>query len=363
MAAVVVGLVAIVNNGCAELKTLRRDNSELKKNVASLQRRSALAEQSLSEARNVIATQGEEYGAQIQRQREAIEQFRAEARQFAADAAARETELVVAIEEERRIRTRVEADLATAAASTAEQARLLATSQEELREAQRVAQQAEEISRQTREQLARAEKQVADAEQRLAEMESAAVESAAAASEASRHADAIAAAADRLRADTRARWERAFAEDGGDALRSLEGQLVELDTVTALVVPADRLFTSGSIILDEKMTAPIRLVAAAMANATWPEGWRFAIVGHTDNVPIQALPVYNNTELGFRRAFSVARVLSEEGGFPEPRLEVRSPGEHQPRGSNRTPEGRRLNRRVAIVPLPPPTDAFSDDAR
>ena len=67
------------------------------------------------------------------------------------------------------------------------------------------------------------------------------------------------------------------------------------------------------------------------------------VEGHTDNV---GSPEYNQG-LSERRAYSVRDYLVEQGVAPS-RVTAIGFGETQPKGSNDTPEGRQINRRVEI---------------
>jgi len=68
------------------------------------------------------------------------------------------------------------------------------------------------------------------------------------------------------------------------------------------------------------------------------------VSGHTDNVG----KPYVNTELGFRRANTIKALLMRFG-LSEKKIKVKSIGQFRPLGSNKTPEGRKLNRRVEIT--------------
>ena len=65
--------------------------------------------------------------------------------------------------------------------------------------------------------------------------------------------------------------------------------------------------------------------------------------GHTDSV---GTPAYNQT-LSEQRAAAVSNYLGAEG-VPSSRITSIGYGETHPKGSNDTPEGRQLNRRVEI---------------
>ncbi len=74
------------------------------------------------------------------------------------------------------------------------------------------------------------------------------------------------------------------------------------------------------------------------------------VEGHTDNLPIRTEVFRSNWELSAARAASVVHLLTREGVDPA-RLSAIGYGEFRPIADNRTAEGRRRNRRVAIIIL------------
>ena len=80
------------------------------------------------------------------------------------------------------------------------------------------------------------------------------------------------------------------------------------------------------------------------------------VSGHTDDSPI-TLPELkekfaSNWELSTARAVNVVRFLAEKASVPAPRLVAAGYGQYRPLGSNITPRGRALNRRIEILLLP-----------
>ena len=71
------------------------------------------------------------------------------------------------------------------------------------------------------------------------------------------------------------------------------------------------------------------------------------IQGHTDNRGSEAY----NLKLGEKRADAVKRYLNMTGGIPLHRLSVISYGESSPVADNKKRDGRKQNRRVALVVL------------
>ena len=74
--------------------------------------------------------------------------------------------------------------------------------------------------------------------------------------------------------------------------------------------------------------------------------WRLRIVGHTDATGDAA----HNQVLSLQRANAVKSALVDRG-IQASRLETEGAGQNQPVASNNTPEGRALNRRVALIRL------------
>ena len=74
--------------------------------------------------------------------------------------------------------------------------------------------------------------------------------------------------------------------------------------------------------------------------------WRLRIVGHTDSTGDAA----RNQLLSLQRANAVKLALVDRG-IQDSRLETEGAGQNQPVASNDTPEGRALNRRVALIRL------------
>jgi chemotaxis protein MotB len=84
------------------------------------------------------------------------------------------------------------------------------------------------------------------------------------------------------------------------------------------------------------------------------------VEGHTDTVPVGTDRYPTNWELSSARATAVLRYLVEQGDVHPRRLFAAGYGEFRPVASNRTPEGRALNRRADIVVLTPADEAAPD---
>ncbi len=79
------------------------------------------------------------------------------------------------------------------------------------------------------------------------------------------------------------------------------------------------------------------------------EGYRIAIVGHTDNVPVSKRSRYgSNRELSCARANAAADYLVQTKGLDPAYIECIGMGEYEPVADNSTTEGREMNRRIEI---------------
>lgn len=153
---------------------------------------------------------------------------------------------------------------------------------------------------------------------------------------------------DDLRAAKRLLQER-MSQEIGDKQVSLK--LMDKGLVITFV--ADVLFDSGKAKLRPEAHAVLNKVAGVL-NESVPD-LNVGIEGHTDNVPIKVSGWKTNWELSTARALSVLHYLSDKQGVKAVRLSAIGYGEFHPVASNDTAEGRRANRRVEIVVLPPVT--------
>ncbi len=79
------------------------------------------------------------------------------------------------------------------------------------------------------------------------------------------------------------------------------------------------------------------------------EGYRIAIIGHTDNVPVSKGSRYgSNRELSSARANTAAEYFVANKGLDPSMIECTGKGEYEPIADNSTKEGRALNRRIEI---------------
>ncbi len=104
-----------------------------------------------------------------------------------------------------------------------------------------------------------------------------------------------------------------------------------------LFLPADAaLSLSGEQVLDE------------LAVMLKQRPWHILVEGHTDNQAISTPRYLSNWELSSARASSVTRYLISKGIQPQ-RLSAIGYADTRPLQSNQTEQGRRKNRRVALV--------------
>lgn len=78
-----------------------------------------------------------------------------------------------------------------------------------------------------------------------------------------------------------------------------------------------------------------------------PDHW-VLVGGHTDSLPTRTQKYPSNWELSASRAVNVVKYLSQLDELDPSRLVAAGFGEHHPIASNKTEEGRKLNRRVEI---------------
>ncbi len=106
-------------------------------------------------------------------------------------------------------------------------------------------------------------------------------------------------------------------------------------------------FESGSA----QMKATSQPAFDRIAGLLRQRDYRLRIEGHTDNVPIHTTQFSSNWELSTARATEIVRLLIVRDGFAPDRLSAAGYAEYHPIASNRTSEGRGMNRRVDIVIL------------
>lgn len=116
----------------------------------------------------------------------------------------------------------------------------------------------------------------------------------------------------------------------------------------------------GSVLFDPgaaDLTPKAKAILAEVGDVLWGLPYRFAIEGHSDNIPIHNDRYPSNWELSSARASSVARFLMERG-FPPERFTVVGLADTRPMAPNMDQAGRpiprnqMLNRRVVVLVEP-----------
>ena len=138
----------------------------------------------------------------------------------------------------------------------------------------------------------------------------------------------------------------------GDQIEHAMGDLIAKKLVTIKRGPnsievqlrTDILFSSGQADISISAVPVLDRLAAVLKDS--PNKLR--VEGHTDNVPIHTATFPSNWELSAARAASVVHLFTDDG-VAGTRLSVAGFGEFQPVQSNDTPDGRNMNRRVALI--------------
>lgn len=113
-----------------------------------------------------------------------------------------------------------------------------------------------------------------------------------------------------------------------------------------VVIPADTLFSEKSVALRQSAKQVIQKIARYL-NKT---DYNLRIESHTDSSPVRSGRYRNNLELSLGRAHRILNEILEMKVNPM-RLSLVGKGDSQPKASNETGPGRRLNRRIEIVIL------------
>lgn len=122
-------------------------------------------------------------------------------------------------------------------------------------------------------------------------------------------------------------------------------------------VSTDILFSSGSAKLSAEGIKAIKEVTNLLK--TIPNR-NFQIEGHTDNLPIKSELYPSNWELASARSLTVVKTMID-AGLPANQISGSAYADTQPMADNATPEGKKLNRRIAIVIVPDLSDLPGND--
>lgn len=115
-----------------------------------------------------------------------------------------------------------------------------------------------------------------------------------------------------------------------------------------VALSTDILFSSGSAKLSAEGVAAIGEVTQLLKSL---EGRKYQIEGHTDNIPMKSAIYPSNWELASARAMTVVKTMLD-AGMPAEQISGASYADTQPVADNSTAEGKKLNRRIAIVIVP-----------
>ena len=110
------------------------------------------------------------------------------------------------------------------------------------------------------------------------------------------------------------------------------------------------LFSSGSFAIDEKGKDAIAKLGQVLSKQ---EEFKIVVEGHTDNVPYNGSGVIiDNWDLSVKRATSVVRILTNEGGVLPQNVSASGRGEFLSLNENITTEEKAKNRRTEIILSP-----------
>jgi len=116
----------------------------------------------------------------------------------------------------------------------------------------------------------------------------------------------------------------------------------------------DILFDKGQAEVSEGGQAVLQQIARSLVELA---SYGIQVAGHTDSTRVVSAKTQErfatNWELSSARATNVVRFLQERGKIPGSRLVAAGFGEFRPAASNANEDGRRKNRRIEILLLPP----------
>ena len=123
--------------------------------------------------------------------------------------------------------------------------------------------------------------------------------------------------------------------------------------MTVIKLTSEVLFSSGSAEIKPAGKKVLSIIADSL-NA-YPDR-EISVEGHTDNVPIVNKERYeSNWELSAASGLAAVNLFQQNNDVDPRRLRAVGYGEYHPVASNKTAEGRRLNRRIEIRMLPAET--------
>ena len=152
----------------------------------------------------------------------------------------------------------------------------------------------------------------------------------------------------RKRAERRRRLEQTAEQMRAALEKELQGGQLEIETEDEKIVIRVReqaSFSSGGVELRDSFR-PVLVRVAQILQKTSGE---IAVVGHTDNVPLEQGLFRSNWDLSAARAVSVLHAMLESVRLEPARFSVQGAGDTQPLVGNDTPAQRARNRRVEII--------------
>jgi len=115
---------------------------------------------------------------------------------------------------------------------------------------------------------------------------------------------------------------------------------------TVIRLPNNSIYEQDNVIVKDESRPLINKISQIL---TKYDSLQIIVEGHTDDQPVQNLPFYDNLALSSARADNLTRFLIEEQKISPGRLKSVSCSYYHPLDVNKTPEGRKKNRRVEII--------------
>ena len=109
------------------------------------------------------------------------------------------------------------------------------------------------------------------------------------------------------------------------------------------------LFKSGSAEINASAQSVLSKVAKVVNDH---KDLDILVEGHTDNVPMAGGCIADNWDLSTKRATAVVRTLQKKYAVDPARMTAGGRSEYEPKTSNDTAEGKKVNRRTEIIILP-----------
>ncbi|MEB3244527.1 MAG: flagellar motor protein MotB [Vampirovibrionales bacterium] len=147
-------------------------------------------------------------------------------------------------------------------------------------------------------------------------------------------------------------------KDIAEAKASKAIQVTQADEGVVILMQDQVLFNPGEAIVTPDAKPKLEKLAKLIQES----GKAIRVEGHTDNTPIHTPEFPSNWELSTARATAMARYLTEVMGLPPQKISAAGYGEFRPIAENSTEQGKRLNRRVAIVLLNAPSHDLKTNA-